>query len=161
MNEDQEFKLVPPGSGKTVSLVGDIYTFLMVGEETGGAYAFIEVVIPPQGGPPPHIHRREDEAFYVLEGELEFMVNRRTVKAGPGSFLHLPKNSLHCFKNVSSTTARMLVHVAPAGLEKFFEEVGHPLKDKSAGPAPVTPADIEKLVAVAPKYGIEIKLPPA
>jgi quercetin dioxygenase-like cupin family protein len=151
-------KIIVYGSGGAVSVAGDKYIYLITGDESGGAYALFEVVVSPNGGPPPHIHHREDESFYVMEGQLEFSVNGKTVKAAAGTFLHLHKGSLHTFKN-GSNPARLLVQVSPAGLEKFFDEVGHPLKDRSAPAIPVTPAEIEKILAVAPKYGIEIKLP--
>jgi quercetin dioxygenase-like cupin family protein len=159
MIQHPDFKVLPAGKAKCVSVVGDIFQLLIEGEETGGRFAMIEVTVPPQGGPPPHIHRREDEAFYMIEGELEFVCNGQKTKAGPGAFVYLPRNTLHCFKNIGAKPARMIVEVMPAGLEKFFQEVGHVLPNPSAEPAPVTPADIEKLMATAPKYGIEIKLP--
>jgi quercetin dioxygenase-like cupin family protein len=146
--------------GPAYWVVGDLYTILTSGEDTGGAFALIHAVVPPGGGPPPHVHRREDEAFYVLEGELTFQADRRSFPAVAGSWITLPKGSLHTFRNGGSTSARMLIVVTPSGLEKFFAEVGEEVKDRSLPPPPVTPAAIEKLLAVAPRYGIEIP-PPA
>jgi quercetin dioxygenase-like cupin family protein len=144
------------GQGRSVWVVGDLYTFLATGEETGGAYALIHAEVPPQSGPPPHIHRREDEAFYVLEGELSFVVDGRAIQATAGAWVTLPRGTLHAFKNVGKSRAKMLIVVTPSGLEKFFVEVGDEATDRSAA-APVP--DIEKLLATAPKYGLEIKLP--
>jgi quercetin dioxygenase-like cupin family protein len=143
------------GEGKSYWVVGDRYTFLTTGEDTGGAYALMHAVVPPQSGPPPHIHRREDEVFYVLEGELTFQVDGRTIPASAGAVVTLARGSLHTFRNTGPTTARMLILVNPAGLEKYFAEVGQEASDGSA-PAP---PDIEKLLAVAPKYGLEIHAP--
>lgn len=142
------------GEGKSFWVVGDQYTFLATGEDTGGAYAMIDATVPPQSGPPPHIHRREDETFYVLEGELMFQVDGRTIPASAGAFVMLPKGTLHAFKNTGTTAAKMLITVNPSGLEKFFAEVGHESKEES-----LTPAAIEKLLAVAPRYGLEIQPP--
>jgi quercetin dioxygenase-like cupin family protein len=116
-------------------------------------------VVPPGGGPPPHIHHREDEAFWVLEGELEVMVEETTFRAGAGSFVHLPKDIPHVYKNVGPGPARFLTLMVPARLEKVFEEVGKPGSDVSS-PPPFKEEDIEKLLAVAPKYGVEILSPP-
>jgi quercetin dioxygenase-like cupin family protein len=144
-----------PGEGRSFWVVGDLYTFLATGEDTNGAYALIQALVPPGGGPPPHIHRREDETFYVLEGELTFHIDGRTLAASTGSFVTLPKGTLHSFKNTGPTPAKMLVIVHPSGLEKFFEEVGEEARGQSSPPAP----DIAKLVTVAPKYGLEIQVP--
>jgi quercetin dioxygenase-like cupin family protein len=149
--------VLQPGEGRSFWVVGDRYTFLATGQETGGAYALIHALVPPGAGPPPHIHRREDEAFYVLEGQLAFQVDGRGITASTGTWVTLPKGTLHSFKNTGATPARMLIVVNPSGLEKFFEEVGREATDNSAV-AP-TPADFEKLLAVAPKYGLEIHVP--
>ena len=151
--------VLKPGEGRTVWVVGDRYTIKAAGEETGGAFALIEAVVPPGGGPPPHIHRREDEAFYVLEGELAFHVDGRDIAAGAGSWVTLARGSLHHFKNVGDRPARMLIVVTPAGLERYFLEVGRAASDEDGESMPPTPEDIEKLVAVAPQYGIEIRVP--
>ena len=128
--------------------------------DTGGAFALIEVLVPPQSGPPPHLHRREDEAFYVLEGEFEVHIDDQRLTAGPGTWVTLAKGSLHYFKNIGPTPARMLILATPAGLDRFFLEAGREATDTTPESGAVRPEDPEKLLAVAPKYGIEIKLPP-
>lgn len=150
---------VPPGEGKTLWVVGELLTLKVAGEDTDGAFAVAEEITPPQGGPPPHVHSREDETFYVLEGELEFMVGDRTIPVTAGSVVYGPRGILHAFKNVGATPSRMLVLITPAGLEKFFEEVGEPATDPSSLP-PIGPEEIERLLAAAPKYGVEIPPPP-
>ncbi len=152
---------VPAGEGKkTVWMVGtDLITFKATGEDTNGAYALFDSLILPQGGPPPHIHHREDEAWYVLEGEFEFLDNDRWIKASAGSFVYAPKGSLHTLKCVGKEPGRLLTLVTPAGFEKFFEELGVPGTDVS-DPPPFGPAEIEKLLTTAPKYGLEIPPPP-
>jgi quercetin dioxygenase-like cupin family protein len=147
------------GEGRTVAVVGDVYRFLATGEDTNGKYALWEALVPPGGGPPPHVHSREEEAFYVLEGEITFYVEDKRLVASTGMFANLPVGTLHSFKNESSRPARMLISVAPAGLEKMFFESGVPLPEGSTTALPPTKADIEKLLEVAPRYGIEIRLP--
>ena len=149
---------VAPEEGKTLWVADEMMTFKAVGEDTGGAYALTDSLVPPQGGPPPHIHHREDEAFWVLEGEQEILVGEDRFKAGTGSFVHLPKGVLHSYRNVGSTPARFLTLMVPAGLEKYFEEVGKPGSDISS-PPPFEEEDIDRLLAAAPKYGAEIRVP--
>ncbi|MCC6821836.1 MAG: cupin domain-containing protein [Verrucomicrobiota bacterium] len=148
-----------PGEGPVVSAVGDVYRMLATGVQTGGAYVLSEARVPPGGGPPPHIHHREDEAFFVLEGEITFQLGGKKLVGRAGTFIQGPRGVPHAFKNESPAPARMLILVTPPGFEKFMVEIGHPLPAFDSPPLPVTPADIQRLLAVAPKYGIEI-LPP-
>ena len=112
-----------PAQGRTVAVVGDVYRFLATGDDTGGKYATFEAVVPPGGGPPPHVHAREEESFLVLEGETTFTVNGERFVATAGAFANMPDGVPHTFKNESDRPARMVVSVVPAGLEKMFFEV--------------------------------------
>ncbi len=143
--------------GRTVAVVGDVYRFLATGDDTNGKYALWEALVPPGGGPPLHAHSREEEGFYVLEGEITFGDKR--VVATAGTFANMPVGTPHCFKNESNKPAKMLISVAPAGLEQMFFEVGVPLAEGATTALPPTKEEIEKLLAVAPRYGIEIRLP--
>src|SRR5882757_7585794 len=116
-----------PGEGRTIAVVGDVYRFMATGEDTNGKYAVWEAVVPPGGGPPPHVHSREEEGFYVLEGEITFTVNGEKVVATAGTFANMPVGTPHSFKNESDRPAKMLISVAPAGLEGMFFEVGVPV----------------------------------
>jgi quercetin dioxygenase-like cupin family protein len=148
-----------PNEGRTIAVVGDVYRFLAIGDDTNGKYAMWEAIVPPGGGPPPHVHSREEEAFYILEGEITFTVNGEKVVALAGMFANMPVGTPHSFKNESDQPAKMLISVAPAGLEKMFMEVGVPLADGATTALPPTKQEIEKLLAVAAKYGIEIRVP--
>src|ERR1700744_2816482 len=106
-----------------------------------------------------HNHRREDESFYILEGELTFFTPGKKFTAGPGTFVQNPRDIPHTFKNEGTVPARYLVYAMPSGFEKFVMEAGTLLPSADSAPLPMTPAVIEKLLATAPKYGIEI-LPP-
>jgi quercetin dioxygenase-like cupin family protein len=148
-----------PNEGRIIAVVGDVYRFLATGEDTNGKYALIEALVPPGGGPPPHVHRREEEGFYILEGEITFTVNGEKIIAMAGMFTNMPVGTPHSFKNESDHPARMLISVAPAGLEKMFIEVGVPLAEGATTALPPTKDEVEKLLAVAPDYGIEITRP--
>lgn len=148
-----------PAEGRTIAVVGDVYRFLATGEDTNGRYAMWEAVVPPGGGPPPHVHSREEEGFYILEGEITFTVGDERIVATAGTFANMPVGTPHSFKNESDRPAKMLISVAPAGLEEMFFEVGVPVDQGATTAAPPTKGEIEKLLAVAPKYGIEIRLP--
>jgi len=115
--------------------------------------------VPPGGGPPPHVHSREEEGFYVLEGEITLVVGDERLIASAGMFANMPVGTPHSFKNESGKPARMLISVAPAGLEKMFFEFGVALPEGATTALPPTQEEIERLLAVAPKYGIEIRLP--
>jgi mannose-6-phosphate isomerase-like protein (cupin superfamily) len=134
-----------------------LVTLKIVGEDTNVAFILGEEVSLLGGGPSLHIHHREDEIFCVLEGEYEFLVVERTVRTVAGSVVYGPRNIPHTFKNVGSTLARMLAFVTPAGFEEFLEEVGEEAIYESS-PPPFGQEAIERLLAVAPKYGV-VKLP--
>jgi len=118
-----------------------------------------EAIVPPGGGPPPHVHSREEEGFYILEGEITLQVGDERLVATAGMFANMPVGTHHSFKNESSRPAKMLISVAPAGLEMMFFEVGVPVAQGTTTAAPSTQEEIEKMLAVAPRYGIEIRLP--
>lgn len=145
--------------GRTIAVVGDVYRFLATGDETNGKYAMWEAMVPPGGGPPPHIHTREEEAFYVLEGEITFTVNDEKIVAQAGMFANMPVGTLHSFKNESGRPAKILISVAPAGLENMFIDVGVPLTDGATSALRPSKDEIDKLLRVAPSYGIEIRAP--
>ena len=148
-----------PGEGRTVAVVGDVYRFLATGEDTNGKYAMWEALVPPGGGPPPHVHSREEESFYILEGEITFTIDGKPLVATAGMFANMPVGTPHSFKNESGKPARMLISVAPAGLEKMFFEFGVPLAEGATTALPPTKEEIEKLLKLAPNYGIQILLP--
>jgi quercetin dioxygenase-like cupin family protein len=146
-----------PSEGRTIGIVGDVYRFLATGEDTNGKYALWEAILPPGGGPPPHVHSREEEGFFVLEGEITFQVGDQRYVASPGIFANMPVGTAHSFKNESGQPAKMLILIAPAGLEKMFFEVGIPLEPLAIASPPPGKEDIEKFVKAAARYGVEIK----
>src|SRR6266576_1663940 len=93
--------LKKPTEGQTLAVVGDVYRFLAIGDDTNGTYALWEAIVPPGGGPPPHVHSREEEGFYVLEGEIAFQIGGDRVVAGAGMFANMAVGTPHSFKNES------------------------------------------------------------
>jgi glyoxylate utilization-related uncharacterized protein len=96
----------------------------------------MEALVPPGGGPPPHIHTREEETFYLLEGQLEVLLGEETVLAGPGDFVSVRRGTVHRFRNTSAETARVILTFTPAGIEHWFEETLEP------APNDVRPGDV-------------------
>jgi quercetin dioxygenase-like cupin family protein len=160
MSGRQQAIMRTPGEGRTIGVVGDVYRFLATGEETNGRYALLEAIVGPGGGPPPHVHSREEEGFYILDGEITFQLGDHRLVATPGMFANVPVGMVHGFKNESGRSARMLISLAPAGLERMFVEVGQPLGPGATTAPPPTEADIKKLLVIAPRYGVDIRLPP-
>jgi quercetin dioxygenase-like cupin family protein len=148
--------VVPPGAGDAYWSVGDLLIFKVGPQHTNGAWSMAETTVVPGGGPPPHVHRREDETFYMLDGQMTFMRGDDVFLAGPGDAFFLKRDEVHTFHNPSKAPARMLVLAAPCGFEKFMLEFARP-KSESADPPPVRKEDIDRLIATAPKYGIELK----
>ena len=143
--------------GKSLRVFGELVTCKITSYQTGGAYSLFEVVTQSGVGPPPHVQHREDEAFYVLEGEYEFLIEGRTSNAGTGSLIYIPKGNLHAHKNVGETPGRMLVSQTPGGLhERFFEEIGEERKDGSPPPVSENPPDMARIAKIAAGYGIEM-----
>lgn len=153
---EDKIKLTEPNGGKHIAVVGDIYSILASKEDTGGDYSVVEAKVFPNGGPFPHIQTREHEGFYVLEGEITFTIEGKEIIAKPGTFVNVPPHVTHSFKNKTVLLAKMLIILAPGGLEKLFIEVGDEVKDPTIAPPPMSEVQMKKFVDLLPKYGIEI-----
>ncbi len=142
-----------------VAVVGNVYTILVSGEQSGGRYALIDMHVPPGGGPPPHRHDFE-EMFHVLEGEVEVTFRGEKSTARAGETVSIPANAPHAFRNVSAAPARLLCTVSPAGEEAFFLEIGDRVPTRT-GPVPELSDDekqarAEKARALSARYRNEI-----
>ncbi len=142
---------VPPDGGTTVHLVGDTYTTLLTGDQTGGAFTLLEALVPPDTGPPPHRHLAEDETFLLLEGALTFHLGDAVHEAVPGTVLFVPRGADHSFRTSGTAPARMLFMYSPSGMEGMFAEIGTPGARGVVGP-PLGPADVAAMIGVAAKY---------
>ena len=145
----------PANAGATFWGPGDMYRFLVTGAETGGAFFAMEAIVPPGGGPPPHIHRNEDETFYVVEGECDIRLEDEIVVARVGDFVNIPRGRVHNFHNSSDESVRMILTFTPAGMEHFFEET----LERALDPTQLPPDNVDEVAAryaaAAPRYGLE------
>jgi len=144
--------------GQTLSVAGGAYRVIISGKQTNGTYAVIDMLVPPENGPAPHSHADIQESFYVVDGEIEVKTEAKTYIAKKGTFVNIPFGGMvHCFKNKSDTVAHLICTVMPSGLEEFFQEIGKPVPEGTFLPPPVLrPEDIERLQALAVKYGQKV-----
>src|SRR5438874_6194343 len=150
------------GSLIHVSLVGDTYTILVTGKDTGGRYCLIDMHVPPGGGPPQHRHDFE-ELFSILEGQVEFTFRGERLVAKAGETVNIPANAPHAFRNIADRPARLLCFCSPAGADEFFLAVGDRVATRTE-PSPDLgdagrAAFVEKAKSLAPKYKTEILVP--
>lgn len=138
---------------------GDMYSLLVTGKESNNVFFQFEAIIPEGGGPPPHVHSKEDETFYIVSGNLEVLIGDMTYRAKAGDFVYLPRGTVHGFKNVGPGRAVQLVTLSPSGLEIFFQEVFPVVKDRKAAPPPITEELIRKMDEGAAKYGLKYPTP--
>jgi len=129
-------KIVEPNKGKHIGISGDINTIVASKEDTGGTYSFIEANVFSGGGPIPHIQTREHEGIYVIEGQITFKVDKQRIEAKPGTFVNVPPNVLHSFKNETNETAKLIIVLSPPGMEQFFVETGLEISNTDIKPPP-------------------------
>jgi quercetin dioxygenase-like cupin family protein len=128
------------------------------GDETNGQWDLIEFWAASGDQPPPHVHTLHDESFYVTAGEVTLYLPDRKVVMRPGQFFLAPRGVPHTYCITSDEEARWLVTSAPAGVAAFAEDYGRPA-DGLRLPVP-QPPDVERLIAVAAKYGMDVLGPP-
>jgi quercetin dioxygenase-like cupin family protein len=150
------FNVVPAADGRTpapLNIVGEETLVKVSGQDSDGTLAFFHLVAPPMSGPPRHVHTREDELFYVLEGELVFDLDgeRHTVRAG--DTVYLRRGVVHAYQNFTTSTARLLIATTPGVFSGFFVELS------AATPLGGLPAP-DLLDAISTKYGITMLGPP-
>src|SRR5215467_8742612 len=147
-----------PDQGEAIWFLRNRMTIKATGASTGGAFGLVESLIAPGFSPPLHVHHREEESFWVLEGELTMRCGDRSFRAGPGAFVFLPRDVPHTFVVEGDAPARMLTLLTPGGGEGVFIDAGRPAEGDGLPPA--APPDIEKLKRVSERYGAEIVGPP-
>jgi quercetin dioxygenase-like cupin family protein len=148
-----------PGEGEALWAFGCLITVKASSETTGGAVDVLDHLAVRGAGSPLHVHSREDEWFYVVEGELTFWVGGRVIVAPAGAFVYGPRGVPHTFA-VSSATARFLLVVQPGGFEGMLRELGEPAGALTVPPPPAGPPDVTAITRVCARYGIEVLGPP-
>ena len=138
--------------GRQINVLGIPMVIRIHGRDTGGAVAVVESHDVPGGGPPPHIHHREDETFQVLEGEYEWTVDGETFVARRGATIFAPRGVAHAYRYLGQTPGRLMCVITPSGFEGFFEEI--------SALSPEQQQEIHRVLEIANKYGLEILPPP-
>ena len=157
-----EAKAIPdrgaPPAERAYWVLGQLVTIKLVGQETAGHFSVVEVTALPGTGVPSHLHVAMEEIFYVLDGTFDFTVGSRLERLGPGSLTFVPRGTPHGFRNVGDRAGRLLDVHSPAGFEAFFEEAGLPAADPNAPPQPAEAPDLESLIRLFRKHGMELQL---
>ena len=144
---------MPPDGGKKVNILGIPMLIRIHGRDTGGVISAVESHDLPGGGPPLHIHHREDETFQILQGQYEWTVGPKTFVAQEGTTIFAPRGVAHTYRYLGKAPGRLMCVITPSGFEGFFEEIG--------ALSPQQQQDILRVVAIAEKYGLEFPPPPA
>lgn len=150
--------IVGVDDGDVFDAAGDRYRFLATSDDTSGRFALWHAAVPPGGGPPPHRHLCEDEAFFILDGQMRFDAGDESFTADPGAFVGLPVRGRHQFHNDTDAPATLLMIVAPGGLDRMFRLNGRPIGDPSSTDIhPIDAEQIEALQTNGPDFGIVIE----
>jgi mannose-6-phosphate isomerase-like protein (cupin superfamily) len=139
---------VAAGGGPCIEQGGQTMHVKLTGTQSDGELTIVEAVILPDNGPPLHVHAREHESYFVLEGTFEFVCGDDVVRGGPGTFVHAPRGIPHRYANIGAAPGRLLFSFTPSGIESFFFELGKPQE-----------MTVERMLALAAAHGITILLP--
>ena len=143
---------VPQGGGKSVNILGIPMFIRLHGRDTNGIVSAVESHDVPGGGPPPHIHHREDETFQILAGDYEFTIGDQTILAKPGTTLFAPRGIAHTYRYLGQTPGKLMCIITPSGFEGFFEEIGALTSQEQQ--------NIPRVLEIAKKFGLEFLPPP-
>jgi len=144
--------VVKQGEGETLKVMGAGVRFLCDSGQTGHAWSLMETTLPKDSGPPLHEHPW-DEAYYVVEGQVRFMLGAETKVVGAGDFIYAPSGTPHGFHGASEQPARVLVLDVPAHAESFFREVEREVKE--------LPRDLAKVPQIGDRHQIRFARPGA
>ncbi len=151
------------GEGPGTWAMGSLFEHLVGAAETDGAYGVSLVTQPPGVATPLHRHTREAEAFFVIEGLLDYRAGDTTHELSAGSYIHLPRGVPHAFRIRGATPARILALTAPGGLMDLYDEVGVPageMRVPGEGEGLSMAEEIARWNEVGPRYGLEVVGPP-
>ncbi|HEY3855724.1 MAG TPA: cupin domain-containing protein [Verrucomicrobiae bacterium] len=144
---------IPSDGGRKLNVLGIPMVIRIHGSDTGGVVSAVESHDLPGGGPPPHIHHREDETFQILKGEYEWTVGEKTFVARAGDTIFAPRGIPHTYRYVGQAPGRLMCVITPAGFERFFEDIGAlSLQEQQ---------DIPRVIEIGRKHGLEFPPPPS
>ena len=155
-------QMSPDESLSTTRVLGVVNLCKATKAETDGVFSFFVSTVPAGEGIPNHTHLAEDEAYYILEGTFEIYdtTNGNTLTVGPESYVYVPRGINHGFRCVGSETGRMILIIAPGGLEGFFEGIGQVITDiNNPPPPPSGPPDFARAAQVAAQYNVTFDVP--
>src|SRR5262249_15852207 len=141
----------PPAGGRKINVLGIPMVIRVHGRDTGGVVSAVESHDLQGGGPPPHVHHREDETFQILEGEYEGFIGGKTLIASNGRTIFGPRGVPHTYRYLGKTPGRLMCVITPAGFEGFFEEIDALTAQQQQ--------DLPRVLEIAKKYGLEIPPP--
>lgn len=139
--------VVLPNEVRVIRAFGAELHFHLTGEQTEKRFLLATIISPPGDGPPPHYHLNEDESFLVQEGRLSFLSDGKWTEVGPGTVVFTPRGTIHTYKNIGDTPARMLLTASPSGFDVFFERCSVEFA-KPGGP------DMEQIFKISAEHGI-------
>lgn len=134
--------------------IGHLMSILISSEQTNGAFSLIHGFEIQGLEPPPHTHTREDESFYLINGEINYLVGDRVIQAKPGDWVFLPRGIQHTFQ-VITEQAEVLMHLTPGGFENYFIDMSVPAEELVIPPRPQGPPDVQRIIETASRYGIK------
>lgn len=147
-------KMIGPELKNSYWYIGHLMSILISSSDTNGSFSLIHGFEIKGLEPPPHTHTKEDESFYILDGEINYTADKEVFHAKRGDWVFLPRNIQHSFK-VQTDQAEVLIHLSPGGFEEYFKEMSEPAKALIIPPRPQGPPDVKRIIETASKYGIK------
>jgi quercetin dioxygenase-like cupin family protein len=146
-----------PGEGKAFWMLGGLYEVLLSSDETNGQATIMQMTMPAGMGPPMHVHRGVTETVYVVEGTVTYHADGQKIEGGPGTLFRIPADTRERVEPTSK--ARVVITYEPGGIDKFFAEAGERAQRRELPPPPASPPDVQRLVEIGARYGLEIQPP--
>ncbi len=146
--------MISPELKNSYWYIGHLMSILISSKDTNGSFSLIHGYEIKGLEPPPHVHTKEDESFYILNGEINYTVDKEAFHAKRGDWIFLPRNIQHSFQ-VQSDQAEVIIQLSPGGFEEYFKEMSEPAKALIIPPRPQGPPDVKRIIETASKYGVK------
>lgn len=157
LSEDPVLKggplLTRPVLSNSYWYIGHLMSVIISSKDTGGSFSLIHGFEIQGLEPPPHTHTKEDESFYLLDGEVEYRVGSEVFLAQKGDWVFLPRNIQHSFR-VITEKAEVLIHFSPGGFEEYFIQMSDPAREMVIPPKPQGPPDLQKIIETSSRFGV-------